>query len=38
MKRIGSPEEVAEVVYFLCEAPSSYVNGAEIRIDGGQSL
>ncbi len=38
MKRIGSPEEVAEVVYFLCEAPSSYVNGAEIHIDGGQSL
>jgi NAD(P)-dependent dehydrogenase (short-subunit alcohol dehydrogenase family) len=38
MKRIGSPEEVAEVVYFLSEAPSSYVNGAEIHIDGGQSL
>ena len=38
MKRMGSPEEVAEVVYFLCEAPSSYVNGAEIHIDGGQSL
>ncbi len=38
LKRIGNPEEVAEVVYFLCEAPSSYVNGAEIHIDGGQSL
>ncbi len=38
LKRVGSPEEVADVVYFLCEAPSSYVNGAEILIDGGQSL
>ena len=36
MKRLGSPEEVAEVVYFLCGAPASYVNGAEIHIDGGQ--
>jgi NAD(P)-dependent dehydrogenase (short-subunit alcohol dehydrogenase family) len=38
LKRMGNPEEVADVVYFLCEAPSSYVNGAEILIDGGQSL
>jgi NAD(P)-dependent dehydrogenase (short-subunit alcohol dehydrogenase family) len=38
MKRLGSPEEVAEVVYFLCGAPASYVNGAEIHIDGGQHV
>ena len=38
MKRLGSPEEVAEVVTFLCSAKSSYVNGAEIPINGGQHL
>ncbi|MEM8648910.1 MAG: SDR family oxidoreductase [Pseudomonadota bacterium] len=38
MKRLGSPEEVAEVVTFLCSEKSSYVNGAEIPINGGQHL
>ncbi|MEL6410904.1 MAG: SDR family oxidoreductase [Pseudomonadota bacterium] len=38
MKRLGSPEEVAEVVAFLCSTKSSYVNGAEIPINGGQHL
>ncbi|MBL4598302.1 MAG: SDR family oxidoreductase [Rhizobiaceae bacterium] len=38
MKRLGTPEEVAEVVTFLCESASSYVNGAEIHINGGQHV
>lgn len=38
MKRLGSPDEVAEVVLFLCSQKSSYVNGAEIPINGGQHL
>ena len=38
MKRLGSPNEVAEVVSFLCSAKASYVNGAEIPINGGQHL
>lgn len=38
MKRLGSPDEVAEVVLFLCSDKSSYVNGAEIPINGGQHL
>jgi len=38
MKRLGSPEEVAEVVSFLCSVKSSYINGAEIPINGGQHL
>ncbi|MFK5978883.1 MAG: SDR family oxidoreductase [Rhizobiaceae bacterium] len=38
MKRLGRPEEVAEVVTFLCESASSYVNGAEIHINGGQHV
>lgn len=38
MRRLGSPEEVAEVVHFLCSTHSSYVNGAEIHINGGQHI
>ena len=38
MKRMGSPEEVAEVVHFLCSSASSYVNGTEIHINGGQHI
>lgn len=38
MKRMGSPDEVAEVVLFLCSPKASYINGAEIPINGGQHL
>jgi NAD(P)-dependent dehydrogenase (short-subunit alcohol dehydrogenase family) len=37
-KEPGSPEQVAELVLFLASARSSHINGAEIFIDGGQSL
>ncbi len=36
MRRLGTPEEVAKTIYFLCSEQSSYVNGAEIHINGGQ--
>lgn len=35
MERRGRPEEVASVVAFLCSQHASYVNGSNIRIDGG---
>jgi 3-oxoacyl-[acyl-carrier protein] reductase len=35
--RLGTPEEVAAVVTFLCSAQASLVNGANIAVDGGQS-
>jgi NAD(P)-dependent dehydrogenase (short-subunit alcohol dehydrogenase family) len=38
MRRLGKPEEVAATIYFLCTQPSSYVNGAEIHINGGQHV
>ena len=38
MQRIGSPREVAEVVYFLASSNSSYVTGADIPINGGQHV
>ena len=38
MKRLGRPEEVASAIYFLCTEPASYVNGAELHINGGQHI
>ncbi|QUS56414.1 SDR family NAD(P)-dependent oxidoreductase [Pseudovibrio brasiliensis] len=38
MRRLGSTAEVADTIYFLCSAPSSYVTGAEIHINGGQHV
>jgi len=35
MERRGKPEEVASMVAFLCSEHASYINGANIRIDGG---
>jgi NAD(P)-dependent dehydrogenase (short-subunit alcohol dehydrogenase family) len=38
MARLGDPREVAETIYFLCTEASSYINGAEIHINGGQHV
>lgn len=38
LRRLGTPDEVAEVVYFLCSSQSSYVTGAEIEVNGGQHV
>ena len=38
MRRLGAPEEVAKTIYFLCSEQSSYINGAEIHINGGQHV
>ncbi|MAZ04572.1 MAG: oxidoreductase [Sneathiella sp.] len=38
LRRLGKPEEVASTIYFLCDAPSSYVTGAEVHINGGQHV
>lgn len=35
--RLGTPEEVAAVVSFLCSPAASWVNGACITVDGGES-
>lgn len=35
--RLGTPEEVANVVTFLCSEAASLVNGASIVVDGGES-
>jgi Tropinone reductase 1 len=33
--RLGSPQEVASAVAFLCGPESSYVNGLAMTVDGG---
>jgi len=38
MGRLGTPSEVARTIYFLCSTESSYINGAEIHINGGQHV
>ena len=38
MRRLGRPEEVARTIYYLCTPESSYVNGVEIEINGGQHV
>ena len=37
MGRFGRPEEIAAVVTFLCSEQASWVTGASINVDGGQS-
>ena len=32
------PDEAANIIYVLCTETSSYVNGAEIDINGGQHV
>ena len=38
LRRLGQPEEVAEAIWFLCTAASSYITGTEVQINGGQHV
>jgi 3-oxoacyl-[acyl-carrier protein] reductase len=38
MKRLGEPDEVADVVLFLCSEASSYMTGSTVTVDGGKVM
>ena len=37
LRRIGQPDELARVIAFLASDDASYMNGAELAVDGGSS-
>jgi len=38
LRRLGTPEEVASTIFFLCSPEASYVTGTEVHINGGQHV
>ena len=38
LNRLGSPEDVAEVVHFLCTPASSFITGTVIEVSGGHLM
>jgi NAD(P)-dependent dehydrogenase (short-subunit alcohol dehydrogenase family) len=38
VNRVAQPEEIAEVVVFLCSDAASFVVGASVMVDGGMSI
>lgn len=38
VKRIGTPDEIAELILFLCDDKASFITGQAIRIDGGLGI
>ena len=38
LHRLGTPEDVAAAIFYLCSGDSAYVTGTEIFITGGQHL
>jgi NAD(P)-dependent dehydrogenase (short-subunit alcohol dehydrogenase family) len=38
LQRLGDPEEVAAVIFFLCSSQSAYVSGSEVFVTGAQHI
>lgn len=38
MHHLGDPKEVARTILFLCSPEASYINGAEIHVNGSQHV
>jgi NAD(P)-dependent dehydrogenase (short-subunit alcohol dehydrogenase family) len=38
LRRLGKPQEVADLLYFLCSDRARYISGSEVHIDGGQRV
>lgn len=35
LRRLGSPQDIAEVIYFLLQPGAAFVNGVDLMVDGG---
>ena len=35
LNRLGKPEEIAAIIYFLCSLEASFVHGGIVVVDGG---
>lgn len=38
LKKIGTPEDIAKMVVYLCSENASYITGADFVLDGGMTL
>jgi len=38
LRRLGNTVEVADTIFYLCSPAASYVNGAEVHVNGGQHV
>jgi NAD(P)-dependent dehydrogenase (short-subunit alcohol dehydrogenase family) len=38
MGRLTKPEDVANAVYLLCRDEAAWINGALLKVDGGESI
>jgi 3-oxoacyl-[acyl-carrier protein] reductase len=38
MGRIGTPEEIADVIVFLCGPGARFITGQSISVDGGRNI
>jgi NAD(P)-dependent dehydrogenase (short-subunit alcohol dehydrogenase family) len=38
LRRLGSPEDVASAIYYLCSPQASYITGTEVEVNGGQHV
>ena len=35
LKRLGQPDEIAQVIAFLCSSGAAYITGENIHVNGG---